>query len=82
VGGGDICSDGEPEPCAAFVAATTFVEADEPTHDVGALIRRDAGSVVIDVDGNLICAIALDRDGDLRGRSPRRVGDEVVEGAS
>ena len=61
---------GEAETGAAFVAAAPFVESHEAAHDVASLVGGDPGAVVVDVDGDVVPAVALDRHGRPRWPPP------------
>ena len=71
VGAGDVGRHGETEASAAGVAGPSLVESHEAAHDVGALARRDAGPVVVDVHAH-VAVDSLDRDPDRCGRRGAR----------
>ncbi len=53
VGLDDLAADGQPQPGpAALAAASGLVDLIEPLEDARQFIRRDSGSVILDVDGD------------------------------
>ena len=65
----------KPRPGAALVLIARVVEPQERLEHVFAHVRRNAGTIIVDRDGQP-AVIAMSGDGD-RGRKARRVGNEI-----
>src|SRR5262245_59315184 len=75
----DVARDGEAEAGATLVLVARIVEPHERLEHLLAHRRGDAGSVVVDGDGQP-AVIAMTGDGNRR-REARRVRDEVANAA-
>ena len=71
---GDVARDRETQAAAALVLIARVVEAQERLENVLAQVRRNAGAVVVDRDGQVaVIAVAGDRNrGGKAGRRWRR----------
>src|SRR5690606_35226848 len=79
---GDVAGDGKPEPGAAVIEVTRFVETHERLEDVLAARRRNAGTVIVDDDGQRTARMHR-LDLDVLGIAQRiadDVGKQPVEG--